>query len=78
MWAALKDKVLILLSIAAVVSLALGLFQDFGTPRETFTCGDNGEVCTEPPVDWVEGLFYEVYKYESKAPNNNLFKVWLS
>lgn len=28
MWAALKDKVLILLSIAAVVSLALGLFQD--------------------------------------------------
>ena len=36
----------ILLSIAAVVSLALGLFQDFGTPRPA----------GEPPVDWVEGV----------------------
>jgi Ca2+-transporting ATPase len=34
------------LSICAVVSLALGLFQDFGTPRPQ---GD-------PPVDWVEGV----------------------
>ncbi|KAI6165548.1 Ca-transporting ATPase [Pisolithus thermaeus] len=46
MWLALKDKVLVLLSIAAIISLALGLFQDFGTPR---TPG-------EPPVDWVEGV----------------------
>ncbi|KAF8896568.1 calcium-transporting ATPase [Infundibulicybe gibba] len=46
MWTALKDKVLILLSIAAVISLALGLFQDFGTPRTN----------DEPPVDWVEGV----------------------
>ncbi|THH32252.1 hypothetical protein EUX98_g1955 [Antrodiella citrinella] len=46
MWLALKDKVLVLLSIAAVVSLALGFFQDFGTPRPA---GD-------PPVDWVEGV----------------------
>ncbi|EPQ52794.1 Ca-transporting ATPase [Gloeophyllum trabeum ATCC 11539] len=46
MWLALKDKVLILLSIAAIVSLALGLFQDFGTPRPA----------DEPPVDWVEGV----------------------
>ncbi|KAH7884640.1 Ca-transporting ATPase [Phlebopus sp. FC_14] len=46
MWLALKDKVLVLLSIAAVVSLALGLFQDFGT---TLPPG-------EPPVDWVEGV----------------------
>ena len=37
---------LILLSIAAVISLALGLFQDFGTPRPE----------GEPPVDWVEGV----------------------
>lgn len=55
MWIALKDKVLVLLSIAAVVSLALGLFQDFGTPRESFSCG-NGQTCTLPPVDWVEGV----------------------
>ncbi|KAH7915645.1 Ca-transporting ATPase [Hygrophoropsis aurantiaca] len=46
MWLALKDKVLVLLSIAAVISLALGLFQDFGT---TLPPG-------EPPVDWVEGV----------------------
>ncbi|ESK85120.1 calcium-transporting atpase [Moniliophthora roreri MCA 2997] len=46
MAAAMKDKVLILLSIAAAVSLALGLFQDFGTKRES----------DEPPVDWVEGV----------------------
>ncbi|KAI0077064.1 calcium-translocating P-type ATPase [Panus rudis PR-1116 ss-1] len=46
MWLALKDKVLVLLSIAAVVSLALGFFQDFGTPRPD----------DEPPVDWVEGV----------------------
>lgn len=36
----------ILLSIAAVVSLALGFFQDFGTKRPP----------GEPPVDWVEGV----------------------
>ncbi|KAI0067278.1 calcium-translocating P-type ATPase [Artomyces pyxidatus] len=46
MWTALKDKVLVLLSIAAVVSLALGFFQDFGTTRPA----------GEPPVDWVEGV----------------------
>jgi P-type Ca2+ transporter type 2C len=46
MWTAMKDKVLVLLAIAAVISLALGFFQDFGTPR------DPGE----PPVDWVEGV----------------------
>ncbi|KAF7312342.1 Calcium-transporting ATPase [Mycena indigotica] len=46
MYAAMKDKVLILLSIAAVVSLALGFFQDFGTPHEP----------GEPKVDWVEGV----------------------
>ncbi|KAJ2988654.1 hypothetical protein NUW54_g9048 [Trametes sanguinea] len=46
MWLALKDKVLVLLSIAAIVSLALGFFQDFGTTRPA----------GEPPVDWVEGV----------------------
>ncbi|KAJ7871380.1 Ca-transporting ATPase [Mycena olivaceomarginata] len=43
---ALKDKVLVLLSIAAVISLALGLFQDLVTSRPA----------GEPPVDWVEGV----------------------
>jgi Ca2+-transporting ATPase len=36
----------IILSVAAVVAFALGLFQDFGTPRPA----------GEPPVDWVEGV----------------------
>lgn len=36
----------VLLLICVVVSLALGLFQDFGTTRPD---GD-------PPVDWVEGV----------------------
>lgn len=45
-WAALQDKVLILLSVAAVVALALGLFQDFGEAHEP----------GEPRVDWVEGV----------------------
>ena len=40
------DFLQVLLSIAAVVSLALGLFQDFGTPRPA----------GQPPVDWVEGV----------------------
>lgn len=39
MAAAMKDKVLILLSIAAVVSLALGLFQDFGEADPIFSLG---------------------------------------
>jgi len=46
MWLALKDKVLILLSFAAIISLALGFFQDFGPGRDP----------DEPPVDWVEGV----------------------
>ncbi|KAF9453412.1 hypothetical protein P691DRAFT_40984 [Macrolepiota fuliginosa MF-IS2] len=46
MWLAMKDKVLILLSIAVVISLALGLFQDSDTPREPGL----------PPIDWVEGV----------------------
>lgn len=46
MWITYNDKVLILLSIAAVVSLAIGLYQTFGQPHP------NGEA----PVEWVEGV----------------------
>jgi len=45
-WMALKDKVLILLSIAAVVSLSLGLYQALGTEHKK----------GEPKVEWVEGV----------------------
>lgn len=46
MWTTYNDKVLILLTIAAVVSLALGLYQTFGGEHE-----DN-----EPRVEWIEGV----------------------
>ena len=46
MWMAYNDPVLFLLTGAAVVSLALGLYQTFGTPHSA----DN------PPVEWVEGV----------------------
>ncbi|KJZ69650.1 hypothetical protein HIM_10966 [Hirsutella minnesotensis 3608] len=44
-WVALQDRVLILLSIAAVVSLALGLYQTFGQTHHEGA-----------KVDWVEGV----------------------
>ncbi|KAL7414094.1 calcium-translocating P-type ATPase [Mrakia frigida] len=50
MWLALQDKVLIILCIAAVISLALGLYQTFGGEPEII---DGNEV---PSVDWVEGV----------------------
>ncbi|KAJ2892517.1 putative plasma membrane calcium-transporting atpase 4 protein [Zalerion maritima] len=46
LWANYNDKVLILLTAAAVVSLALGLYQTFGVEHEP----------GEPKVEWVEGV----------------------
>ncbi|KAI1819801.1 calcium-translocating P-type ATPase [Xylaria intraflava] len=46
-WNAFQDKVIILLAVAAVVSLALGLYETFGTKPDP---GD------PPSVDWVEGV----------------------
>ncbi|KAF2813170.1 calcium transporting P-type ATPase-like protein [Mytilinidion resinicola] len=45
-WIAYNDKVLILLTIAAVISLALGLYETFGQSHK------DGEA----PVEWVEGV----------------------
>jgi len=46
MWITYNDKVLILLSVAAAISLAVGLYQTFGiTHPEGVT-----------PVDWIEGV----------------------
>ncbi|KAF4970412.1 hypothetical protein FSARC_2556 [Fusarium sarcochroum] len=45
-WTTYNDKVLILLTIAAIVSLALGLYQTFGGEHEE----------GEPRVEWVEGV----------------------
>lgn len=46
MWITYNDKVLILLSVAAVVSLAIGLYQTLGTKHDD----------ANPPVEWVEGV----------------------
>ncbi|OIW25161.1 calcium-translocating P-type ATPase [Coniochaeta ligniaria NRRL 30616] len=46
MWITYNDKVLILLSVAAVVSLAIGLYQTFGQPHPEGEAG----------VEWVEGV----------------------
>ncbi|KAK3319760.1 hypothetical protein B0T19DRAFT_404321 [Cercophora scortea] len=45
-WITYNDKVLILLTIAAVVSLALGLYQSIGVKHEDGA----------PKVEWVEGV----------------------
>ncbi|KAL1837821.1 hypothetical protein VTJ49DRAFT_3368 [Mycothermus thermophilus] len=46
MWITYNDKVLILLSVAAVISLAIGLYQTFGQEHDP----------TEPAVEWIEGV----------------------
>ena len=45
-WMAYNDKVLLLLTAAAIISLALGLYQTFGTPHAPGV----------PKVEWVEGV----------------------
>ncbi|KAK0391528.1 hypothetical protein NLU13_1028 [Sarocladium strictum] len=47
MWNAYKEKVLIVLTVAAVISLALGLYETFGAEHPPGS---------PTPVDWVEGL----------------------
>ncbi|KAF6836517.1 calcium p-type atpase [Colletotrichum musicola] len=46
MWITYQDKVLMLLTAAAVVSLAIGIYQTVGLPHAP----------GEPKVDWVEGV----------------------
>jgi Ca2+-transporting ATPase len=46
MWIAYNDKVLILLTVAAAISLALGLYETFGAYHPPDA---------PPPVDWIEG-----------------------
>ncbi|KAI8959899.1 plasma membrane calcium-transporting ATPase [Daldinia sp. FL1419] len=47
MWNAYNDRVIILLTVAAIISLALGLYETFGTTPEPGA---------PPSVDWVEGV----------------------
>ncbi|KAL5498684.1 PMC1_1 [Sanghuangporus vaninii] len=44
-----KQRLLVLLTVAAIAALALGPFQDFGAARESFTRGRDG-TCNIPKV----------------------------
>jgi len=47
----------LILTVAAVVSLALGLYQDLGAPTVYVPCEENPiGGCPQPKVDWVEGV----------------------
>lgn len=46
MWIALQDRILIMLSVAAVASLGIGIYQAVGQPHKP----------EEPRVEWVEGV----------------------
>ncbi|KAJ6259482.1 hypothetical protein Dda_5119 [Drechslerella dactyloides] len=55
MWIALQDKVLILLSFAAVISLALGIYQTIQAQNQAKKNPDAPE-SKEAHVEWVEGV----------------------
>ncbi|KAK6529237.1 hypothetical protein TWF281_008418 [Arthrobotrys megalospora] len=55
MWIALQDKVLILLSAAAVISLALGIYQTIQAQKRARRNPDSPE-SKEAHVEWVEGV----------------------
>lgn len=46
----------IILCIAAVISLALGIYQDLGTEPEHVFDAATGQEVEVPSVDWVEGV----------------------
>ncbi|EWC43989.1 hypothetical protein DRE_01341 [Drechslerella stenobrocha 248] len=55
MWIALQDKVLILLSCAAVISLALGIYQTIQAQNKAKK-NPNSPESQEAHIDWVEGV----------------------
>ncbi|KAF9281824.1 hypothetical protein BGZ68_006408 [Mortierella alpina] len=59
MWIALQEKILILLLIAAIVSIALGIYEDYGMKHEPtlrFTKDYVPYYATDPKISWVEGV----------------------
>ncbi|KAF9971825.1 hypothetical protein BGZ73_005136 [Actinomortierella ambigua] len=59
MWLALQEKILILLLIAAVVSVGLGFYEDYGVEHDPIVrCGADGTCATvnPPKISWVEGV----------------------
>ncbi|KAG0366883.1 hypothetical protein BGX24_003499 [Mortierella sp. AD032] len=59
MWIALQEKILILLLIAAVVSIALGIYEDYGMKHEPslrYNRDFTSYMATDPKISWVEGV----------------------
>ncbi|KAG0366024.1 hypothetical protein BGZ54_005918 [Gamsiella multidivaricata] len=59
MWMALQEKILILLLIAAVVSIGLGIYEDYGMkhdPKQLFHKDFTSYIATDPKISWVEGV----------------------
>ncbi|KAF9910920.1 hypothetical protein EC991_005094 [Linnemannia zychae] len=59
MWIALQEKILILLLIAAIVSIALGIYEDYGMkhePTERYNRDFTSYMATDPKISWVEGV----------------------
>ncbi|KAG0014854.1 hypothetical protein BGZ81_000233, partial [Podila clonocystis] len=59
MWIALHEKILILLLIAALVSIALGIYEDYGMkhePTERYNKDFTSYMATDPKISWVEGV----------------------
>ncbi|KAF9921596.1 hypothetical protein FBU30_008350 [Linnemannia zychae] len=59
MWIALQEKILILLLVAAIVSIALGIYEDYGMkhdPTMKYTRDYQPYYATDPKISWVEGV----------------------
>ncbi|KAG0300340.1 hypothetical protein BGZ98_009257 [Dissophora globulifera] len=59
MWMALHEKILILLLVAAIISIALGIYEDYGMSQEPtlrYNKDFTSFYATDPKVDWVEGV----------------------
>ncbi|KAF9300491.1 hypothetical protein BGZ74_007828 [Mortierella antarctica] len=59
MWIALHEKILILLLIAALISIALGIYEDYGMkhgPTERYNKDFTSYKATDAKISWVEGV----------------------
>ncbi|KAG0348933.1 hypothetical protein BG004_003650 [Podila humilis] len=59
MWIALHEKILILLLVAALISIALGIYEDYGMdhePTKRYNKDFTSFYATDPKISWVEGV----------------------
>ncbi|KAI8602621.1 PMCA-type calcium-translocating P-type ATPase [Dissophora ornata] len=59
MWIALHEKILIILLVAAIISIALGIYEDYGVVHEPtlkFNKDFTSYYATDAKISWVEGV----------------------